>query len=356
MVEKQLRIAQLVGNAELGGVSNCVLNYFRKTDRTKFRFDFFTYGESALDDKVREMGGEVFYVPDFKNFPSACRILKKHLSGIKYDIFHSHLTALSVFPLRVAKNVGIKARICHSHSTTDSSEKTYFIKNALKNLSDKYATDLFACSEHSARWLYGERKAFILPNAIDIGRFEFNPWVREKLRTDCGIKGICMGFAGRFEFQKNLFYFLDVAKAAQSKRECTAVLVGGGSQEGNLKEYAEKNNINAIFIPGNDRIEDWYSAFDCLVMPSRYEGLPLVGVEAQASGMPCFFSDKITKEVDLGGATFLSLDSVEKWADEICNATKRLNLTENIRKNGFDIDIEVARLEKEYRRIAELRL
>lgn len=350
---EKLRIAQLVGNAELGGVANCVLNYYRAIDRERFQFDFLTYGESSVDEKVRALGGEVYYLPSFRSFPSACRELDKLLKEKSYDIFHSHLTSLSVFPLYIAKKAGISTRVCHSHSTTDNKEATAVVKNVLKKFSVKYATDLFACGRYSAEWMFGQREAFILHNAIDLERFSFKPAARERLRAEYGIKGICMGFAGRFEYQKNLFYFLDVAKEAQKSFECTAVLAGGGSKEEALRAYAAENGIEVVFVPNTPAIEEWYSAFDCLVMPSKYEGLPLVGVEAQAAGLKCLFSDAVTAETDCGSAEFLPTNDVSLWAERIaCNGDSRYDNRATLIEKGFDITTQARVLEKKYEELA----
>lgn len=355
---EKLRIAQLVGNAELGGVGNCVLNYFKAADRSRFRFDFLTYGPSALDERIKALGGEVHYLPDFKQFPSACRELKNLLSARDYDIFHSHLTSLSVFPLYVAKRAGIKARICHAHSATDNREKRALAKNILKKFSKRYATDYFACSVYSAEWMFGKGEdVFILPNAIDRERFFYDALAGGRLREQYGVKGLCMGFAGRFEYQKNLSFFLEAARELEKLTDMTAVLVGGGSQADSLRDYAQKLGVNAVFVPGTDKIEKWYSAFDCLALPSRYEGLPLVGVEAQACSLKCFFSDAITKEADIGGAEFLPTADASAWAARIfANGTKRTDAADKLADAGFDIKRTVTKLEKEYERIAEERL
>ena len=223
----------MVGNTELGGVSNCVLNYFRFIDRERFFFDFLTYGENGFDEKVRALGGETHVVHNFKNPLKGCPDLKKVFSENKYDIFHCHLTSLSVFPLfAVRKDPSIK--IVHAHSTTDPKDKWSFVKNTLKGVSDRYADTRFACSDLSGRWLYGQKDYFLMPNAIDLERFCFSSEARQRLRSLHAIEGICMGFAGRFEPQKNLLRFLDIAESVQKNTTSVAVLVGNGSQKNEL--------------------------------------------------------------------------------------------------------------------------
>ena len=148
-----IRVAQLVGNAVSGGVPACVFNYYLHVDRTRVQFDFFTYGPSDYDDKIRALGGQVYYTPNFIKFPAAMRAFSSVLKTEKYDIVHSHLTSLSVFPLFVAGIHRVPVRICHAHSTTDSHEKTAVVKNTLRHFAATFATDLFACGAVSARWL-----------------------------------------------------------------------------------------------------------------------------------------------------------------------------------------------------------
>lgn len=349
----KIKVIHLIGNAELGGVANCVMNYYRNIDREKFEFDFITYGESSVDEEIKALGGRVFYVRDFRLFPLAMKQLKKILTENSYDIFHSHLTSLSGFPLYVAKKCGIKNRICHSHSTTDGKEITAAVKNLLKRHAFRYATHLFACSEYSAEWLYGkEAKVFIMPNAIDPARYAFDEEKRLKTREDCILDGsLAVGFAGRFEYQKNLRFFLDTAACLDKKTPAVAVLVGDGSEKEKLKKYAEKKNIRCLFVTPSLDMARWYSAFDCLCMPSRYEGLPLVAVEAQYNGLRCYLSDAVTRETDLGNAVFLPAVDPEEWAEKIFSERGSHRSDKAIANEEFDIKHAVKKLENEYLKI-----
>lgn len=349
----KIKVIHLIGNAELGGVANCVMNYYRNIDREKFEFDFITYGASSLDEEIRQLGGRVFYIEDFRIFPVATKQLKKILIENRYDVFHSHLTTLSGFPLSAAKKCGIEKRICHSHSTTDGKELTAVVKNLLKKHAFRHATHLFACSEHSAEWLYGKGKeVFIMPNAIDPDGYAFDEGKRTQTRADCLLDGsLALGFAGRFEYQKNLRFFLDVAARLDKKTPTVAVLVGDGSEKEKLKKYAEKKNIRCLFVTPSLDMARWYSAFDCLCLPSRYEGLPLVAVEAQYNGLRCYLSDAVTRETDLGNAVFLPAADPEEWAEKILSERDCLRSGKAVEKEEFDIRHSVKRLENEYLKI-----
>ena len=345
----KIRVAQLVGNAQLGGVSNCVLNYFRYVDRERFFFDFLTYGESAFDEKVRALGGETKVVNDFRNPIKGCSDLKRILKNNEYDIFHCHLTSLSVFPLFVANREKIGVKIVHAHSATDEKDRHAFYKNVLKKYADRYADARFSCSDLSGTWLYGNGEYFLMPNAVDLDRFSFSQDVRKRVRDEYGVEGLCMGFAGRFEPQKNLFRFLDIAEIVQKKTDSVAVLLGDGSQKEELIRYARDRGIKAKFLDGTDRIEDWYCAFDALVMPSLFEGLPLVGVEAQACSLPVFFSEAVTRESDFGGATFFTDDL--SAAEKILSVEGRIHCKDRLIERGYDIKTAAKRLENEYEKL-----
>lgn len=349
----EIRVAQVVGNTRLGGVSNCVLNYYRYFDRERFSFDFITYGETPFDEKVASLGGKTHVVHDFRNPVAGCRDLSDILEKNEYDIFHCHLTSLSIFPLYEANKAKIPLKIVHSHSTTDGKEKTAPIKYALRPVADLYADARFSCSDLSGRWLFGKKEYYLMPNAIDLDRFRFDEEARKRLRAENLIEGLIMGFAGRFEEQKNLFRFLDIAEAVQKKTNSVAVLVGDGSQKKNLVRYAEDRGIRAKFVDGTDRIEDWYSAFDCLVMPSRYEGLPLVGIEAQACSLPVFYADVVTKEGDFGGAIYFADDS-DAAAKILGKSGERVDCRAALVERGYDIKTAAKRLETTYLDLLEM--
>ena len=347
----KIKIAQIVGNATLGGVSMCVYNYFKLIDKSKFSFDFFTYGKSNLDDKIRELGGNVIYIPSFKKNPFATFVLAKKLKEGDYDIVHSHLSTLSGFVLFAARLAKVKARIVHSHSTTDDHEFTAFLKRLFRAGAIRQANAYFTCSHNSARWLYGrKKKAFLMPNAINLDTYKFDPEARERIRKGLGIDNFCIGFAGRMEYQKNLFFLLDVIKETGKLMPVTAVLVGNGSLKPRLQKIAARQGIDVRFMHGTDKINDYYSAFDCLCLPSKYEGLPLVGIEAQCNGLKVFYSDRITSEADFGNAVYLP-DDKKEWARYINVDSSRKDCLPELEERGYDINIACKNLENEYVKI-----
>ena len=183
-------VAQIIGKALNGGVEACIWNYYKAIDKEKVQFHFFVENTSAIIDKekIEKLGGKIIVTPKYTHIFKYIKFLIKTFKNNKYDIVHSNLNALSVFPLFAAKLAGIKVRIAHSHSTTNKKEfLRNLIKNFLKLFSKTFATDYFACSELAGRWLFGKKafnsgKVFIVNNAIDLDKFKFDCEKRAEIR------------------------------------------------------------------------------------------------------------------------------------------------------------------------------
>ena len=337
------KAAQIIGNARIGGVVSCVLNYYKFMDRSRWRFDFFVYEHCDFDEAVRAVDPDarVLTIPRLDRDPlGAMRALKRQLSEGGYAVAHAHMTTLSAFALRAAKKAGVPVRVCHAHSTFDRDSDHYLIKAARRPFAARDATVLAACGKLAAQNLYGKRaeEAAILPNAIDLTRFAPGAGSRSGERR--------LLFVGRFCPQKNLHFLLDAFVLARAKRPMTLLLMGAGEEEGALRARAAMPDLagSVQFLPQGDPAPH-YAAADAFVLPSRYEGFPVVAVEAQAAGLPCLFSDKVTREADIcGGAAFLPLQR-EAWADAMAGELpEKASNTEALRRAGFDIRTEAARL------------
>ena len=188
MSEKQpIIVAQVMGKWLGNGVESVIMNYYRHLDHSKVQFDFICDEDSTRIpyDEIKKLGGRVFLVPKYQNLPKYLKALEKLFKENQYRIVHANLSTLSVFPLYVAKKVGVPIRIAHSHSTSNPKEwKRNLIKNILRPFSKRYATDYFACSEVAGRYLFGNKafdrgKVKIIHNAIDIDKFKFKSSVEE---------------------------------------------------------------------------------------------------------------------------------------------------------------------------------
>lgn len=335
---KKIKIAQVIGNAKVGGVINCVMNYFRNIDTSKVQFDFYTYGPSPFDEEIKARGGRVFYFPSVFAFFKCVRFLRKSFKREQYDIVHAHMTSLSFVSLLAAKQAGVKHRICHAHSTTNKKEGfVHFVKSCLKHISTWFATDLAGCSRLSIDWLYGKKaakNAYLMRNAIDLDRFDVTDEEKRELKTHYGLeKCKVVGHIGRFEFQKNIPFLVKAfAILCKSRDDVRLMLVGGGAEFENVKKLVETLKIEdkVLFMTEKRNVQEYYALFDVFALPSRFEGLPLVAIEAQAMGIPCLLSDCITKEADVTGhVEYLPILSATYWANEISRV-----LDENISYDG----------------------
>lgn len=361
-----IRVAHVIGNWLGGGVESVVMNYYRNIDRNKVQFDFLC-SESSTDipyEEIEKLGGRVFIVPNYTKVVKYQKELQKIFKENNYKIVHSHISTMSVFPLRAAKKAGVPIRIAHSHSTTNKKEKKKnLLKQVLRPFSKVYATDYMCCSELAGRWLfcnkeYDKGNVYLLNNAIDLDKFKFDEKVRKTKRKALGIGDdtFVIGHIGRFVEQKNHRFLIDIFNEIHKKNSNSLLLLVG---QGPLKKEIEnkvkelKLNDSVRFLGQRNDVNELYQAFDVFLLPSLYEGLPVVGVEAQATGLLCELSNDMTKETKVLDTTrFISLNtSAEEWATIILDdysRFKRHDTTYEITKKNFNIKNETSKLENEY--------
>ena len=348
-----MRIAQVIGKLAFAGVEAVVNNYCRHIDHDRFQFDYYIDEDSEAQPS-REMtglGARYFYVPSSRHMSSRVRVLEKAFRENQYRIVHSHMNSLNCPVLLVAKNSGVPVRISHCHSTGSIREGGRDIaKGILRHTGSLYATHLMACGEEAGRWLFGS-KAFdkglvtILPNAIDVERYAFNQESRQRLRTELGIQDkFVIGHVGRFMKQKNHEFLIRVFSEVRKLRpDAVLMLVGDGELRPSIEKMVQNLGLSgAVLLLGNrSDTADLYSAMDLFVLPSLYEGLPVVGIEAQAAGLPCLFSDHISKESKiLESAVFIPMD-VGTWISAISELSPEMYCRSVSELSGTKFDISV---------------
>lgn len=359
----------IMGKMIGGGVESVVMNYYRFVDKNMIQFDFIIDEDSKHipTKEINAFGGRIYEVPPYQKLPQYLRALKKIFNENDYQIVHSHINALSVFPLYVAKKSGIPVRIAHSHSTASKGEyKKNIVKNALRPFSRLYPTHFFAPTVHAGEWLFGKKIAsshqlIILNNAIDTDRFNLDSNIREKMRSqyEYSDSDFVIGTVGRFVWQKNHEFLLKVFKKTNELLPQTKlVLVGEGPLKNELELLANELGIsNSVkFIKNSEKIEDMYQMFDYFVFPSNYEGLGIVAIESQIMGLPTLCSQNVPQEVGLTDlCDFLELDAgATQWAEYLRNSI--VNLKEDSRNsrkkeiqlNNYDIRYEAGKLANMY--------
>lgn len=347
----------------MDGIINVLKNYYFRMNKNKFEIEYVfpavsnqhLYEEFVSSYKVNLITRTVKTLPMYvyKLF----RLIKQN----KYDIVHIHgNSATMAFELIAAFFAGTKVRIVHSHNTTCSSK---FMHKVLSPFFKKLYTNAFACGEMAGNWLFGKDKFKIINNGVDLSRFSYNKTTRNDLRKQLHLENkTIIGHVGAIVKQKNHEFLIDVMEQLYKKdKSFHLLLVGNGSKREEIEQLViQKGLQEAVTFAGIiSNTNDYYQAFDVFVLPSLYEGLPLVSVEAQASGLPCFISDTVSKEAGVTSfVQFYSLNSSsEEWADAIIR-TQTGNREENsiqgvalLKEAGFDIEENVKSLEVFYERV-----
>lgn len=356
------------------GITAVMMNYYRHFDKSKIGIDFLlpeNSSEQRLIDEVEACGSKVYYMPVLGASFGKIRRFKVFVAAFfeahnNYVAVHSHFMQLNALVFPVAKKYGIGCCISHSHLTKYSENKLHSIRNWLMCLPNNSVSDIWAaCGVKAGEFLYGRKflsspKHMIVRNAIELDRFSFDEETRRAVRSELGIgdSEIILGTVGRLQTQKNQAFLLDVMKWLVNKgsRNYRLVIVGEGPLETLLKERSKILNLDdyVVFTGRRTDANRLYQAFDVFLLPSVYEGLPVVGVEAQTSGLPCIFSTGITNEIGLTRSTFLPIDEGSApWGDaieslDVGGAFDRSATFETVRSAGFDINVETKRLETFY--------
>lgn len=362
MKKKPIKLVQILGFMDSGGIESSVMNYFRNLNKEEFIIDFIVCDGSTLPQKreIEQAGSKIYIVPHYKHVFKYIREVRKILKKNKYDIVHAQMNSLSIFPLYCAYKENIKIRICHSHSTANSKEwKKNILKNILKPFSKVFATDYFACSEHAGKWLYGKKivnnkKFYIVNNAVDMNKFLFNDKARKNTRKKLGIDDCyVIGHIGRFMPQKNHEFLIDVL--FEVKKEMSNVkllLIGDGKLEEEIRKKVANLNLedNVIFLGVTNNVSDYLQAMDLFAFPSLYEGLGMVAVEAQINELYVLASTEVPLEAKISNKIeFLTLNK-DLWKQRIVSLkeSRKKEFLKLSNYNLFDIKEQTGRLEKKY--------
>jgi len=351
---RPIRVAQVIGKAVISGVDSVVMNYYRHIDRSRVQFDFFMdgYNKTLIDEEILDLGGRIIKLEPYEaSMRTNMRQCHAAFTEGRYTIVHSHLNTLSCFPLYAAFRAKVPIRIAHSHSTTSRGEwKRNLMKQALRPFSKTFATHYAACADYTARWLFGAKtvqkgQVRLIKNAVDTALFSPNEKARERIRKEFGLENrFIVGHIGRFAFQKNHELLVRVfAEAYRKNPNAALILIGTGELEEDIRNLVKELDIEkAVFFTGIRRdIPDFLNAFDVFFLPSRYEGMPVVGIEAQAVGLPCLMSDTVTKDTAITPLVeFFPLHAdIKEWAHKLLNYehTQKRPYPELVRDSGFDI-------------------
>lgn len=363
-INRPVRIAHIIGKLNAAGVEAVVNNYYKNIDHNKYQFDYYIDSDSSCKPSkdLIDMGARYFVIPPYQHLFSHIKTLVRLFKENKYLIVHSGMNTLAPISLFAAWMAGVPIRINHNHSTAGKGEfKRNCLKYCLRPFAKVFANYYCACSKYAGIWLFGKNffssgKVTVFNNAVDTSKFAFSTSNRDKLRKELGISNkYVIGHIGRFTKQKNHYFLIDIFEQYYKKNSnAVLLLVGIGELQDEIKDAVKKKKLEdaVIFLGKRSDVDELYSAMDLFVLPSLYEGLPVVGVEAQVSGLPCIFSNEITREVAITeNVYFLPIDgSVSDWCSQITNF-KNLDLKRDklkLKDCSFDIKVQANNLVEYY--------
>lgn len=357
-----IRILQCVNIMDRAGLENMLMNYYRNIDRNEIQFDFLTHrpDKGAYDDEIKSLGGKVYHAPRLypQNYLAYFKWMKKFFCNhTEYKIVHSHIDAMSFFPLLAAKKATIPVRIAHSHSSKLDKDLKFPIKFLTLKLIPRVANNYCACGDIAGKFMFRNRDFTIIRNAIDIDKFSYDKEIRMRKREELGLSGkFVIGHVGRYCYIKNQMFLLDIFEKVKNERSnAHLILIGKGEDEQKIRKKIQRLNLNksvSLFVDRAD-VDQLYQVMDIFVMPSLFEGLPVVGVEAQANGLPCIVSNKISEEILLtDNINMLDLNSgVETWKDIvlITKIERNSNAKKQLEEKGYNIRNEANKISNYYR-------
>ena len=355
------KIALVVSGLSSGGVESFILNFFSQINLVeKYDKYIITHNNPSLEvqNKFESLGFKIFTVPSkkesiYKNIKSINKIFYEN----KFDIVHSHMAKSNFIIMKLAKKNKVPLRIAHSHQSMkiDSGYKKVMYK-ILQYLNRKYANKFLGCSKDALIYGFGDKvlsnkySSLVVLNAIDLKKFKFNSTYRNELKKKYNISedDIIIGSIGRFTYQKNHQFLLElINKLVNSNEKFKLLLIGEGELKDDYFKYIKENHLEHNIIletPKND-IYKYYSVFDIFVFPSRFEGLGIVIIEAQASGLKCMISKNIPADVEQSNLVkFLEIDSVERWYEQLINMDKTSDRNVDLSKSDYNIKNEYKKL------------
>lgn len=340
----------------LGGVECFIMNYFRNINRNKIHMDFLIYEEHCVfEDEIVKSGSKIYKIQESRYkklfvFRKKQNELFRQLSS-KYDcIWMNDCSLANAFDLRIAQKYGFERRIFHSHNNrhmrNDKKKKFYeLIHNINKLLIGNWATDFWACSEEAGKFCFLKKeqesnKFKVIPNAIEMEKYYYNPKVRLEYRNSMNANGkIIIGNVGRLHFQKNQSFLIDIFSTFSKNHDNAELwLVGDGEDKERLMQKVHSLELDSKvkFIGIRNDVSNLMQAMDIFLLPSIFEGLGIVLIEAQTEGLRVLASDQVipqrVKITDL--LTFVSLENnAEKWSEVI---EKNLDIPRENMKNKLE--------------------
>ncbi len=345
----------------LNGITSVIMNYYRNMDKMGMQIDFVVLNEISAEYRMEleENGSKIFCIPRKSNPIRYQAELYKIMKKNRYDIMHVHgNSALMILDILPALRAEIPVRIVHSHNTTCSHMRLH---KMLYPIFNKSCTHRFACGQDAGKWLYKDQPFIELKNGIDLNKYQFDESVRDEYRKriNAGDRYV-IGHVGNFIEQKNHTFLIDwYAELVNKNKNYLLLLISDGVLMKTMKEKVHQLGIedNVLFLGKTTEVHNYLQAMDVFVLPSLHEGLPVVLVEAQASGLPCIVADTISKEADITRSLmFLPITDAEDWVGAVemiemtgyCRRQRCKEWCLLLEKAGYDVKKNANRMKELY--------
>lgn len=355
-----------------GGVESVIMNYYRNFDLQKISLDFLCTDKNiAYEHEILQRGGHIYkihsrYSNPIRYFFDINKFFKNNSQ--RYDCIWLNMNNLvNIDYLKLAKKYGIHRIVLHSHNSRimESGLKGKikgFIHRKNKSVVSNYATDFWACSKAAAKWMFPKcdlSKITIIKNAINIDNMSFDKSSRKEIRNKINANNdLIIGNIGRLSYQKNQLFLIEIFREVHYQLPNTKlIIVGSGEDEEKLKQKIQEVGLEkSVLLVGSQRnVRSWYSSFDFFLFPSRFEGLSVSLIEAQANGIPILASSNVSpKEIKINNNIFfLDLEKGNSaWADKVISllGNKRLEYS-RIKNNFISAGYDISKAAKEVQKL-----
>ncbi|MCD7750425.1 MAG: glycosyltransferase [Lachnospiraceae bacterium] len=359
----KIRVLVITGTMDVGGIENQLMHLLRNADKDEFQIDFTsTMEHSYYRDEIERLGGGYIQIPEmnWKKPKEYCRALYQVMKNGKYDVVHSHELFHSGIVLKLAYQAGIKKRIAHAHNWSDGdgtgkkrSPARELYNAVMRSMILKYSTEQVACSTLAGEFLYGKETLkksshHLVFNSVDTTKF-IEQYDKQETGEFCDDGWINVLQVGRVTAVKNQLFLAKIAAELKARGDKIRILCAGNGD----REYVEKvqnairegglsDHMKMLGVRGD--VDALMRKSQAFVLPSQYEGMPLVMIEAQASGLPCVAANTFSHEVDyeIGTVKWMELsDGAAAWADALENAVrmkraKKEDVVQAIETKRFD--------------------